>query len=175
MDIVTRLYSGYRRDLRPVAAATVLVGLFNLSFVAFLVAIRATGRAIPREIRTRDLVLAGVATYRLSRLLAKDEVTAFLRAPFTRLVGPPNEAGEVEEEPRGSGLQREIGELLTHPLSIGQWVATAFIYGMVLAPRVTRLVASVFTASAIADLLQYSTNGLRESARSNPAEGAQAG
>ncbi|MHB1415771.1 MAG: DUF1360 domain-containing protein [Chloroflexota bacterium] len=175
MDVVTRLYSGYRQDLRPVAAATVLVALFNMSFVAFLVAVRATGRAIPREIRTRDLLLAGVATYRLSRLLAKDEVTAFLRAPFTRLMGPPNEAGEVEEEPRGMGLQREVGELLTHPLSVGQWVATAFIYGLVLAPRITRLIASVFAADAVADLLQYSTDGLRESARSHPAEEAQAG
>lgn len=39
---------------------------------------------LPEGYRAGDLVLLGVATFKLSRLISKDRVTAFLRAPFTR-------------------------------------------------------------------------------------------
>ena len=75
---------------------------------------RAGGRELPERPRAADLLLAGVATHKLSRLLTKDRVTSFIRAPFTRYEQPAGH-GEVEEEPRGSGLRLAIGELLVCP------------------------------------------------------------
>ena len=63
---------------------------------------------------TGDLLLVGIATHKLSRLLAKDKVTSFIRAPFTRYQEPSGQ-GEVEEEPYGHGLHLAVGELLVCP------------------------------------------------------------
>ena len=76
-----------------------------------------------------------------------------LRAPFTK---NPEESGpsEVSEEAAGSGPQRAVGELLACPYCVGMWVASAVMYGLVLAPRPTRFVCSVFAALTGADVLQ---------------------
>jgi hypothetical protein len=100
-----------------------------------------------------DLVLATVATHKLSRLIAKDRVTSGVRAPFTRFQGDGG-PGEVEEAARGRGLQRAIGELLICPYCLGMWIAAGFAAGLLVAPRATRWVASVFTVLFGSDLLQ---------------------
>jgi hypothetical protein len=99
------------------------------------------------------VTLIGVATHKLSRLVAKDTVTAPLRAPFTEFHGSQGE-GELAEEVRGRGPRHMVGELLTCPFCLAQWVATGFAAGLVFAPRATRLVAATFTAVATSDMLQ---------------------
>ena len=47
-------------------------------------------------------------------MVAKDRVTAPLRAPFTRFEKSAG-SGEVEEAARGSGLKGGIGELVSCP------------------------------------------------------------
>lgn len=101
-----------------------------------------------------DIVLAGVATHKISRLVSKDPVTSPLRAPFTRFAGLSGEA-ELSEEVRGTGLQKAVGELVSCPFCIGQWVATGFAAGHVFAPTVTRVAAALFTELAIADFLHF--------------------
>jgi hypothetical protein len=101
-----------------------------------------------------DIVLAGVATHKVARLITKDPVTSPLRAPFTRFDGTSGDA-ELSEQVRGSGLQKAIGELISCPFCIGQWVATGFTAGYVFAPRLTRLAAGMFTEIALADFLQF--------------------
>lgn len=71
-------------------------------------------------------------------LLANDPVTSPLRAAFTRFAGTSGEF-ELSEEVRGSGPRKALGELATCPSCLGQWVATLFAFGLVLAPRPTRL------------------------------------
>jgi hypothetical protein len=93
-----------------------------------------------------------VATHKYSRLLAKDRVTSFLRAPFVRYEGDAGPA-EVSETPRGQGAQRAIGELIVCPFCLGMWVASGLGLGFVAAPRVTRFVAGVGAALAVADFL----------------------
>jgi hypothetical protein len=44
--------------------------------------------------------------------------------------------------------------LLTCPFCLDVWVTTAFVIGLVFAPRLTRLVSGSFTALAGADFLQ---------------------
>lgn len=138
---------------RPLGAYSVLIALFNGIFVAFLLAARRTGRDLPPRVQPADLALLGVATHKLSRLLAKDSVTSTLRAPFTTYGGPAGE-GEVEDKPRGRGMQHALGELITCPFCLGQWVASFFAYGLVFAPRVTRFAAGIFAMLTVADVLQ---------------------
>lgn len=111
-------------------------------------------RGLPERIAWSDIALLSVATHKLSRRVAKDSVTSPLRAPFARFKGVGGPA-ELQEEVRGAGVRRAVGELLTCPFCLGQWIATALGFGLVLAPRATRLVGTVFTASAAADMLQF--------------------
>lgn len=110
-------------------------------------------RGLPERIEFADIALAAVATHKFSRLLTKESVTAPLRAPFTRFEEASGSA-ELKEEPRGSGARRTVGELATCPFCAGHWVATGFSFGLVLAPRATRLVAAVLATVAGADFLQ---------------------
>ena len=56
---------------------------------------------------------------------------------------------------RGTGVQKAVGELITCPFCLDQWVATGFLAGLVAAPRATRWLASAFAVRAGADALQF--------------------
>jgi len=138
---------------RPLAAYAGLTSAFGLTIGGALAALRASGRELPERPSVSDLVLAGVATHKVSRLLTKDRVTGFIRAPFTRYQEPAGH-GEVEEEPRGHGLRLALGELLVCPYCVAQWISAGFAIGLVAAPRGTRFVAGIYAAETIADALQ---------------------
>jgi len=147
-----RAYSPDERQ--PLGAHAVLTFAFNGSVVACALAYRRSGRRLPERIPVGDLALLSIGTYKLSRLIAKDRITSFFRAPFTRFKGGSERPSEVSEEPRGEGLRRAIGELLVCPYCLGQWVGTAYLLTYLREPRVARTVASVFTIVAGSDLLQ---------------------
>ena len=71
-----------------------------------------------RRASPAGLLLLGLATQHLTRLIAKDTVTAPLRAPFTRFERPAGE-GEVSERVIGTGLRHVLGELLSCPFCLG--------------------------------------------------------
>jgi hypothetical protein len=134
---------------------------------------RLTGRAIPEELATRDVVLYAVATHKLSRLLAKDPVTTPLRAPFTAYEGSAGPA-EVNEQVRGDGARKAIGELISCPFCTDVWVATGLMAGLIYLPRTTRLAIAALAAVAGADMLQFAYSWL-EKATSLPAAVLAAG
>jgi Protein of unknown function (DUF1360) len=138
---------------RPLGSYLGTMAVYGGSVAALVGVGRLAGRRLPDRIAPYDVALLGVATHKLSRLIAKDTVTAPLRAPFTRFEGPQGQA-ELQEEVRGHGLRHTLGELLTCPFCMGQWIATVFAAGLVLAPRPTRLVASTLATVAISDALQ---------------------
>lgn len=138
---------------RPLGSFAALMGAYGAAVAALSAAVRLSGRPLPERLSGSDLALVTVATHKLARLVAKDPVTSPLRAPFTTFAGTSGEA-ELAEEVRGTGPRKAIGELVTCPFCLGQWVATGFVFGLVLAPRPTRLAASVFTALTGADVLQ---------------------
>lgn len=138
---------------RPLGSYLATMGVYGASVAALAGVGALAGRRLPDRIAPYDVALLGVATHKLSRLIAKDTVTAPLRAPFTRFGGPQGE-GELHEEVRGHGLRHAVGELLTCPFCMGQWVATAFAAGLVFAPRPTRLIASTLSTVALSDALQ---------------------
>jgi hypothetical protein len=153
-DLPGALGEGYAPpgEYRPIGGYAVLAGVFGAGLGGALLAARRSGRELP-DLSTRDLVLTGVATHKLSRLLTKDKVTAFLRAPFTEFQESSGH-GEVEERARGRGLRLAVGELLVCPYCLAQWVAGGFVVGHVFAPNVTRLLTGLWSAHAVADAAQ---------------------
>ncbi|MET0557246.1 MAG: DUF1360 domain-containing protein [Solirubrobacterales bacterium] len=145
----------------PLGSYAVLGTIFNALFATALLLARRRGRELPERIGAGDLVTVGVASHKLSRLIAKDKVTSPLRAPFTELEGSGGPS-ELEEKARGSGARRAIGELLICPYCLGLWVVAAFAIGLIVAPRLTRLLAAVFSALTISDFLQIAYKAAEE-------------
>lgn len=146
---------------RPLAGYATLVAAYGAVLAGTVAAARATGCQLPDRVGAADVAIIGVATHKLSRLVAKDKVTSFLRAPFTRFEGETGQ-GEVSEQPRGRGIQMAVGELILCPYCLAHWVATGFVAGLVFAPRGTRLVAATYTAEAVADFLQLAYHAAEE-------------
>jgi uncharacterized protein DUF1360 len=136
----------------PFRTYATLTAVFNAAFGGALVAARRSNR-LPESVATKDVLLIGTASHKLSRLVAKDKVTTFLRAPFTEYQGRGGPA-EVEESSREGDVRGAIGELLICPYCLGLWSAGAFHVGLLFAPRVTRVVASTLTALTLSDFLQ---------------------
>jgi uncharacterized protein DUF1360 len=141
------------RDQMPVADYAMLVTIFNGLLATGLLAHRCSKEPLPKRVEPKDIALFAIATQKLSRAITKEKVTTAFRAPFTEVEGKGG-AGELEERPKGRGLRRAVGELLTCPFCLGTWIASGFIYGYIFSPRVTRTVASIFAVSGIADFLQ---------------------
>ena len=144
---------GYADEDKPLAGYGALSTAWVAAFAGAVLALRASGRQLPDRYTPGDVVIAGIASHKISRLISRDKVTSFLRAPFMRYRGSVGK-GEVREDPRGEGLQRAIGELLNCPYCLDHWVASAYGISLVAAPRVTRLVGFIATAETIADYMQ---------------------
>jgi Protein of unknown function (DUF1360) len=147
-------FAGYAPgEQRPLGAYGALMSLFAAAVIAFATWVRRSGRDLPERVAPGDLALLAAATHKTSRLIAKDRVTSSLRAPFTRFEEDGGQ-GEVEEQARGKGLQRAIGELLICPYCLSLWIASALAAGLIVVPRQTRWLASVMTSMFGSDLLQ---------------------
>lgn len=144
-------YGGAER--RPLVGYLITIGTYG-GIVAVLTGLaRLTGRRPPERVEPFDVALLGIATHKVSRLLAKENVTSALRAPFTRYEGASGQS-EVSEQVRGEGVRHALGELVSCPFCLAVWVATGFAAGLVFAPRLTRLTAAAATAVAASDFLQ---------------------
>lgn len=142
---------GYAGSLVAFAAATTALGVLG----------RRRGRSLPARYDVQDLVVGGIAAHKFSRLVAKGSVTAPVRAPFTEFDEPAG-ASEHHEHARGKhGVRHTVGELLTCPFCVGQWVSTGYVVGLALAPRATRTWAAVFAVSGLSDTLQHAYARLR--------------
>ena len=157
-------FEGYKKGQDvPLFSYGVLAGAFNLLFALFLLATKVTGKSLPRRIEARDIALLGMATHKLSLVGSQDAITSPLRAPFTELEAKESPK-KVDEKPRGGGVRRSVGELLTCQFCLGVWVASFFTYGFVLLPRVSRLVAAVFAAVTVSDFLHQTYKALMKRA-----------
>lgn len=162
-------FAGYSREHRPLGGYGVIVGTFNLLFASFLLVVRLSGRKLPTQVAATDVLLLGVAAHKLARVVSKDSVTSVIRAPFTEYEEATG-AAEVKERPRGRGVQKSLGELLTCPFCIGQWISAVLTYGYVLFPSLTRVVATIFCVTAISDWLQFGYEIVRKASEGEPEE-----
>jgi hypothetical protein len=149
------VFAGYSPDEpMPLGGYATLLGIWGSAVTAFLAAF---GDRLPRRMGWGDFALLSIATHKLARIVTKDWVTSPLRAPFVRYQRSTG-GGEVQEQARGTGLRRAIGDLLTCNWCIAPWIAAGLAAGLVVQPRATRFLASVFGAVAISDSLQHAYN-----------------
>jgi hypothetical protein len=148
-DAAERYAHGHDRPVGPYGVLdAVYVGLVGVLGLAA----RRRGR-LP-DVAMKDIALVGVATHRLARTIAKDPITSPFRMPFVTYEGTSGPA-ELHEEVVAEGMGHALGELLTCPFCLSQWVATGFMAGLVFAPRATRIIAATFAGVAVSDFLQY--------------------
>ncbi|WP_433787908.1 DUF1360 domain-containing protein [Actinomycetospora sp. CA-101289] len=139
---------------QPVASHAALLGVYLALLAVATLLTRAAGRELAEEVSVKDLVTMALGTHKISRAITKESVASPLRAPFTHHNGQGGPA-EVMDEPRGEGgMRHAVGELVTCPFCLDVWIVSAFGLGLVVAPRLTRLVAGSFSALAGADFLQ---------------------
>jgi hypothetical protein len=142
-------------DQRPLAAYAGLAATYAGFFGGGLAAAVRLGHELPERVAPADMALYGIATHRLSRLLSREKVTRFARAPFTDVdEGEPAPPAEMSEHPRETtGIRRAMGELVTCTMCMDQWIAAGFVVGHVWAPRATRVAASALAVKSVADAL----------------------
>ena len=140
-------------DPKPLGGYAGLTAVWAGAVTAFVIAERKSGRPFPERVPVADMALLTAGTYKLSRLITKDRVMAFARAPFTRYQGEADRPSEVNEEARGNGLQYSIGELLVCPYCISQWVASGLLAAYIRDPELGRSAAMLLTIVAGSDFL----------------------
>jgi hypothetical protein len=153
-----------RGEPRPLAGDLGAMGVYLGLVSAGTAVLRARRTPLPARIPFGDAVLLTLATFRLSRRIAKDPVTSPLRAPFTTFEGPSGHAEVAEEVREHGGVKHAVGELLTCPFCLAQWVATGLAFGYVTAPRATRMAAFTMTMVAGADVLQFVYDAIQNGA-----------
>jgi hypothetical protein len=153
-----QLGEDYGKRRAPLGGYASLITLFAVVAGGFLVFKR---RTLPDRIPLSDLLILGMATQKVSRVVTRSRVASVVRAPFTTYEGSAG-SGEVEERPRGTGLRRAIGELVSCPFCMGTWIAAAGIAGFVSQPQLTRALGSIFAVGSIADFVQQAYCKVKE-------------
>jgi len=139
-------------DERPLPQYATLAAAFWAVFAAFVAANRDR---LPERVSAGDLARIAISSYKLSRVITKEDVGAFVRAPVTE--------DPEAQRPKREGMARVLGELLTCPYCIGLWIASALSYSLVLYPRETRFATTIFSAYGVTDFLNAAFVRLRGS------------
>ncbi len=145
---------------RPVDYFALTAGYGALA-AAVLLAARDRG---VEPIRQEEVPALGLATFALSRLVAKEKVESWVREPFVE------ELANGERRPRGTGLRYAVGELLTCTRCVGAWSSLALVGLRLTRPREARAMTAMLAASALNDFLQSGFSLV--CARGNAAQGA---
>jgi hypothetical protein len=145
---------------KPVDYAALSAG-YGALLGALLVASRDRGDL---PVRQAELPGLGLATFALSKLVAKEKVESWVREPFVE------ETSAGERRPKGTRLRYATGELLTCTRCVGAWSALGLVALRVARPRESRVLTAVLGASAINDFLQ--TGFTRLCAEANLAQDA---
>jgi hypothetical protein len=144
----------------PYHAYATIVGTF-LAGLGAVSGIAAARDRPHQDVSVMELALLGLATFKASRVVARDKVTSFVREP---LVEGHAYDGEDEEPVRSGGMQQALGELVTCTRCIGTWIGAGLATTQILAPRTGRLLTSVLAAGALNDFMLAGFNALTSKA-----------
>jgi hypothetical protein len=93
----------------------------------------------------RELPVFGLATFALTKALAKEKVGTWVRDPLV---------DEQSNQPKGRRLRYAAGELLTCTRCLGTWSSLGLVALRVARPREGRILATVLAGAGINDWLQ---------------------
>ncbi|RDZ11542.1 sporulation protein [Priestia megaterium] len=102
------------------------------------------------------LTLFVFATFRLTRLIVFDKITAFIRKPFHKIVEDQDEEGNriTYLEIKGKGLQRWIGELLSCYWCTGIWCAVGIYFSYVAVPHIAIPTITILAIAGCAGIIE---------------------
>jgi hypothetical protein len=103
-----------------------------------------------------ELPVLGLATFSVAKALSKERIGWWIREP---LVDEP-EPGAPDRTPKGRGMRRALGELVTCSRCLGTWSSLGLVGVRVVRPREGRVVATVLAAAALNDFLQAGFSAL---------------
>ncbi|MBE0696806.1 MAG: DUF1360 domain-containing protein [Anaerolineaceae bacterium] len=106
-----------------------------------------------------DLILLTFATYRLGHLISYDRVMEPFRHLFTDTLPDSTGAGETVE-PKGTGFQQAIGQLVCCPICSGTWIAALLVYGLYLWPDSMHVFLTMTAAIGGAEILNSASEAL---------------
>ena len=95
-----------------------------------------------------EIVPLGVATFALSKLIAKEKVETWMREPFLE------ELPSGERRPKGRRLRYAVGELLSCTRCMGAWTSLGLVGLRLKRPREARVVTTLLGSTAVNDWLQ---------------------
>jgi hypothetical protein len=103
-----------------------------------------------------EFFLIALATFRLTRLLVYDRITAPLRAPFHEVREEMEADGSTYEVlyVKGSGVQKFFGELLSCHWCTGVWSAAILYAGNFLFPIVFHPILYILAIAAVGSLIE---------------------
>lgn len=146
------------------AEYALLFGLYS----GLLVSLAWIGRSrisSDRSITWLDLAVFGLGTFRLSRLLAYDKVTSWIRWPFVQEGREyPLGHGESRDEPRDTRPFAVVGEIVTNPWSAAMWIGLFANFGLRFAPWLTRPLLTVAAVGGAAQMLDALLEKLQDRA-----------
>ncbi|MBV9169540.1 MAG: DUF1360 domain-containing protein [Chloroflexi bacterium] len=144
----------------------------KLTLMSLFLGVLATfaGRVVKREhdvmLKPFDLLMLGLTSFRIGRMIAFEGVAAPLREPFTDTRPDGSGAGQTVVA-SGTGVRRVVGELMSCPICLGTWVAAGLVYGLHLMPRPTRVLMAVMSTTGVAELVYSVTEVLDWNARAS--------
>jgi len=102
------------------------------------------------------IMIIGLASFRLTRLIVYDKITEFLRSPFFDEVKEMDDEGmeEIFLVPKKSGWKKWIGELLSCYWCMGIWSSMFLIFMYFYFPMFGELVILILSVSAIAAIIE---------------------
>jgi hypothetical protein len=136
-----------RTPTRPIDYATLSAG-YGALLGALIVAARDRGDA---PVRSGELPALGLATFSLSKLVAKEKVESWVREPFLE---ERVDGDGIQRRPKGRGLRYAVGELLSCTRCVGTWSAMGLVGLRLLRPREAGVVVPLLATAALNDWLQ---------------------
>jgi Protein of unknown function (DUF1360) len=145
---------------KPVDYAALSAG-YGALLGALVLGARERSEPLVRE----EIPALGLASFALSKLIAKEKVETWVREPFV-------EETSNGRRPKGTRLRYAVGELLTCTRCVGAWSSLGLVALRVTRPREARVVTAVLASSALNDFLQTGFNWACAAANATAAQSA---
>jgi hypothetical protein len=97
------------------------------------------------------ILIVGLASFRLTRLIVFDKITEWIRSPFFE---EQQEEGEIYLIPKGKGVRKWLGELLSCYWCTGIWTSAFLISVYAYIPAIGFPIILVLAIAAVGSILE---------------------
>ena len=139
------------RPVQETPTSPVDYAALSAGYGALLGALVLGARERSETVARQEIPALGLASFALSKMIAKEKVETWVREPFV-------EETPHGRRPKGTGLRYAIGELLSCTRCVGAWSSLALVGLRVTRPREARVVTAVLATSALNDFLHTGFN-----------------